>query len=164
MLLYHADLADGGQGGDDAILPLVSGGLVHHVDAAHLGHADGAVDHIIVGTVLGSGSGDFVFTDSRAGSVGVAGFGHLPRQSGITIVNVSQYHICNGNCKGDTFTKRFPFPLPRGILKSQRARYMSDFNRADYWFDGAEYDLQAAHAMLDTRRMLYVGFMCHQAI
>lgn len=34
---------------------------------------------------------------------------------------------------------------------------MSDFNKADYWFDGAEYDLQTAHAMLETRRMLYVG-------
>lgn len=41
---------------------------------------------------------------------------------------------------------------------------MSDFNKADYWFDGAEYDLQTARAMLETRRMLYVGFMCHQAI
>lgn len=41
---------------------------------------------------------------------------------------------------------------------------MSDFNKSAYWFDGAEYDLQTAHAMLETRRMLYVGFMCHQVI
>lgn len=41
---------------------------------------------------------------------------------------------------------------------------MSDFNKSAYWFDGAEYDLQTARAMLETRRMLYVGFMCHQAI
>ena len=41
---------------------------------------------------------------------------------------------------------------------------MSDFNKSAYWFDGAEYDLQPAHAMLETRRMLYVGFMCHQVI
>lgn len=41
---------------------------------------------------------------------------------------------------------------------------MSNFNKSAYWFDGAEYDLQTAHAMLETRRMLYVGFMCHQVI
>lgn len=41
---------------------------------------------------------------------------------------------------------------------------MSDFNKSAYWFDGAEYDLQTAHAMLETQRMLYVGFMCHQVI
>ena len=28
----------------------------------------------------------------------------------------------------------------------------------------AEYDLQTAKAMLETRRFLYVGFMCHQTI
>lgn len=41
---------------------------------------------------------------------------------------------------------------------------MSDFNQSSYWFEGAEYDLQTAHAMLETRRLLYVGFMCHQAV
>lgn len=41
---------------------------------------------------------------------------------------------------------------------------MSDFRKSDYWFDSAEYDLQTARAMLETRRMLYVGFMCHQTI
>lgn len=41
---------------------------------------------------------------------------------------------------------------------------MSDFNKSAYWFDGAEYDLQTARAMLETQRMLYVGFMCHQVI
>lgn len=33
-----------------------------------------------------------------------------------------------------------------------------------YWIDMSEYDLATAQAMLDTRRYLYVGFMCHQAI
>jgi HEPN domain-containing protein len=33
-----------------------------------------------------------------------------------------------------------------------------------YWHDLAEYDLETASAMLETRRYLYVGFMCHQAI
>lgn len=34
----------------------------------------------------------------------------------------------------------------------------------EYWFDLAEYDLITAKAMLETERLLYVGFMCHQAI
>lgn len=33
-----------------------------------------------------------------------------------------------------------------------------------YWLDLAEYDMETARAMLDTRRYLYVGFMCHQVI
>jgi len=41
---------------------------------------------------------------------------------------------------------------------------LSDFERAEYWFESAEYDLQTACAMLETRRLLYVGFMCHQAV
>ncbi len=36
--------------------------------------------------------------------------------------------------------------------------------RAMYWFDLADYDLETAKAMLQTRRYLYVGFMCHQTI
>lgn len=41
---------------------------------------------------------------------------------------------------------------------------MSDYNKPEYWFEGAEYDLQTARAMLETKRLLYVGFMCHQTI
>jgi len=41
---------------------------------------------------------------------------------------------------------------------------MSSFDKTEYWFDGVEYDLQTARAMLETRRLLYVGFMCHQAV
>lgn len=41
---------------------------------------------------------------------------------------------------------------------------MSDFGKTDYWFDSADYDLQTAKAMLETKRYLYVGFMCHQTI
>lgn len=41
---------------------------------------------------------------------------------------------------------------------------MSDFDKASFWFEGAEYDLQTVSAMLETKRLLYVGFMCHQAI
>ena len=39
---------------------------------------------------------------------------------------------------------------------------MSDYDKSSYWFEGAEYDLQTARAMLETKRYLYVGFMCHQ--
>lgn len=34
--------------------------------------------------------------------------------------------------------------------------------KVKYWLDLAEYDLETAHAMFDTKRWLYVGFMCHQ--
>ena len=36
------------------------------------------------------------------------------------------------------------------------------YNKYDYWFELAEYDLETAKAMLTTRRVLYVGFMCQQ--
>ena len=37
-------------------------------------------------------------------------------------------------------------------------------DKAAYWLELAEYDLETARAMLDTGRYLYVGFMCHQVI
>lgn len=37
-------------------------------------------------------------------------------------------------------------------------------DKVKYWIDLAEYDLDTAKAMLDTKRYLYVGFMCHQVI
>lgn len=33
-----------------------------------------------------------------------------------------------------------------------------------YWIDNAQYDFETAKAMLETKRFLYVGFMCHQVI
>ena len=39
---------------------------------------------------------------------------------------------------------------------------MSD--KVEYWVRIAEYDLETARAMLETKRYLYVGFMCHQVI
>lgn len=33
-----------------------------------------------------------------------------------------------------------------------------------YWIELAEYDIQTAKAMLETKRFLYVGFMCQQTI
>ena len=34
----------------------------------------------------------------------------------------------------------------------------------EYWLDLAKYDLETAKAMKDSKRYLYVGFMCHQVI
>ena len=42
---------------------------------------------------------------------------------------------------------------------------MNDMNdRSRYWIDIADYDIETAKAMLVSRRYLYVGFMCHQAV
>lgn len=41
---------------------------------------------------------------------------------------------------------------------------VSDYDKVAYWLEGADYDLQTARAMLETKRYLYVGFMCHQAV
>lgn len=34
--------------------------------------------------------------------------------------------------------------------------------RIEYWLDIAHYDLTSAKAMLESKRFLYVGFLCHQ--
>ena len=36
--------------------------------------------------------------------------------------------------------------------------------KIDYWLDLAKYDLKTADVMLNNKRFLYVGFMCHQVI
>ena len=36
--------------------------------------------------------------------------------------------------------------------------------KVKYWINMAFYDLETAQTMLDGRRYLYVGFMCHQAV
>ena len=41
---------------------------------------------------------------------------------------------------------------------------MSEYDKTTYWMESADYDLQTAKAMLETKRFLYVGFMCHQTI
>jgi len=33
-----------------------------------------------------------------------------------------------------------------------------------YWIELSDYDLETAEAVLQTKRYLYVGFMCHQVI
>lgn len=37
-------------------------------------------------------------------------------------------------------------------------------NKINYWLDMATYDLDTAKAMYNTKRYLYVGFMCHLVI
>lgn len=36
--------------------------------------------------------------------------------------------------------------------------------QTEYWFSGSGYDLDTAEAMLQTKRLLYVGFCCHLAV
>lgn len=37
-------------------------------------------------------------------------------------------------------------------------------DKVTYWTDLADYDFETAKAMLESKRYLYVGFMCHQTI
>ena len=36
--------------------------------------------------------------------------------------------------------------------------------KVKYWIELSDYDLETAQAMLESKRFLYVGFMCHQTI
>jgi hypothetical protein len=37
-------------------------------------------------------------------------------------------------------------------------------SKIKYWIDLSDYDLETAEAMFQSKRFLYVGFMCHQTI
>ncbi|MCX6222812.1 MAG: HEPN domain-containing protein [Bacteroidia bacterium] len=37
-------------------------------------------------------------------------------------------------------------------------------DKVQYWLEISDYDLETAEAMLQSKRYLYVGFMCHQSI
>ena len=37
-------------------------------------------------------------------------------------------------------------------------------DKVKYWIELADYDFDTAQAMFETKRFLYVGFMCHQVI
>lgn len=37
-------------------------------------------------------------------------------------------------------------------------------DKVKYWVELADYDFETAQAMFETKRFLYVGFMCHQII
>ncbi|MBI5727381.1 MAG: HEPN domain-containing protein [Ignavibacteriales bacterium] len=41
---------------------------------------------------------------------------------------------------------------------------MKKSEKIAYWLEIAEYDLKTAKVMLESRRFVYVGFMCHQTI
>jgi len=41
---------------------------------------------------------------------------------------------------------------------------MDNSEKVTYWKEISEYDLETAKTMLDGKRYLYVGFMCHQAV
>jgi len=41
---------------------------------------------------------------------------------------------------------------------------MTKEEKIHYWIELSDYDLETAEAVLQTKRYLYVGFMCHQAI
>lgn len=41
---------------------------------------------------------------------------------------------------------------------------MTKEERIQYWKELSDYDLDTANAMYDTKRWLYVGFMCHQVL
>lgn len=37
-------------------------------------------------------------------------------------------------------------------------------DKVNYWIELSDYDLETAEAMYQSKRYLYVGFMCHQTI
>lgn len=41
---------------------------------------------------------------------------------------------------------------------------MNTQNTVEYWTSTAEYDIKTAEAIQETKRFLYVGFMCHLVI
>jgi len=41
---------------------------------------------------------------------------------------------------------------------------MSEIDKIEFWLNSAEYDFKTAEAMFETKRFLYVGFMCHLTI
>jgi HEPN domain-containing protein len=41
---------------------------------------------------------------------------------------------------------------------------MAEVKNTYYWLEIAEYDLETARIMMEGKRFLYVGFMCHQAV
>ena len=49
-------------------------------------------------------------------------------------------------------------------LICKEAIEISDFDKVEYWLELALYDLETAKAMLKSKRLLYVGFMCNQSI
>ena len=49
-------------------------------------------------------------------------------------------------------------------LYLQKGYFDMQQDKVKYWVELADYDFDTALAMLETKRFLYVGFMCHQVI
>ena len=49
-------------------------------------------------------------------------------------------------------------------LYLQKGYFDMHQDKVKYWVELADYDFDTALAMLETKRFLYVGFMCHQVI
>jgi len=41
---------------------------------------------------------------------------------------------------------------------------MTNIEKIQHWISLSDYDVETAEAMLQTKRYLYVGFMCHQVV
>jgi len=52
--------------------------------------------------------------------------------------------------------RRIRFLEITGVMDTKR--------KIAYWLDIAHYDLVSAKAMLESKRFLYVGFLCHQVV
>ena len=50
------------------------------------------------------------------------------------------------------------------VFSYLRTIAMNFGKKVKYWLDTANYDLVSAKAMLETKRFLYVGFLCHQVV
>ncbi len=50
------------------------------------------------------------------------------------------------------------------FYETLRVMRMNYEDKTQYWLQIADYDLETAKSMLETKRYLYVGFMCHQVI
>ena len=49
-------------------------------------------------------------------------------------------------------------------MKMREPYSMDTKKKIAYWLDVAHYDLVTAKAMLEKKRFLYVGFLCHQVV
>ncbi len=55
-------------------------------------------------------------------------------------------------------------PMKLYISKNLIAIMSTFEERIEYWLDLADYDLVTAKVMLESKRYLYLGFMCHQVV
>ena len=50
------------------------------------------------------------------------------------------------------------------LINHSKKKAMTNDEKILHWINLSNYDVETAEAMLYTKRYLYVGFMCHQAI